>query len=251
MYVSEELGFSYGGSSNHSYVVPGPLKFGVRDKIRISGKSGMGKSTFLAMLSGLRGFHRGEIQYDFGGKSYILNTQNWSDNSGPKLWENIGFAFQRPELVNSLSVRSNMELALGPSADEVGRELFFGEFENGTEWDHVAQKLPAQLSGGQRQRVGLARAFGDGQSLVFVDEPTNNLDVENRQRIVDFLTKRSEEIALVVVSHDEEFLSSLNVNRRFNVEISANEIGNNGVRRLVETDVAGDTFEADLEHGAD
>jgi putative ABC transport system ATP-binding protein len=65
---------------------------------------------------------------------------------------------------------------------------------------------PVQLSGGEQQRVSLARAFSNQPRILFADEPTGNLDMENSERIEDLLFSLNREAGttLVVVTHNPE-----------------------------------------------
>jgi ABC-type lipoprotein export system ATPase subunit len=217
--VESTLEFTYDGHP-YTYRVPEGFHIGAGEKVCISGVSGSGKSTILTMLAGLRRFSQGKINYTFkNGPPLTLNTKR---SAGPSLWGQIGFSFQRPELLTALSVERNMKLSLGDRAEAIGRRLFpesqrtvNGELHSTNEWQDIKHKRPTMLSGGQKLRLGLARAFGKGQSLVILDEPTGALDQDNRNMVADFIKDQSKNIGLLVVAHDADFVASLNVDRTF------------------------------------
>ena len=64
---------------------------------------------------------------------------------------------------------------------------------------------PGQLSGGEQQRVSIARAIVTKPKVIFADEPTGNLDVENSKMVMDILEKLAKEgTTIVMVTHDME-----------------------------------------------
>lgn len=221
--VREEVEFHYPEDARCVYSIPAGLKLSLGEAWCLHGISGSGKSTLMTLLASLRRLNRGTIRYWFDLSRVEVAPEVWDSAVGPCLWRRIGFAFQRPELIRALSVQDNLRLALGPAA--VFRPALFEK----DEWDRVSRSPVREISGGQVQRLGLLRAFGLGQNLVFLDEPTNNLDRRNRQAVADFVQKRRETHALVVVSHDEDFIQSLEIDRMFDIAESVTEDG--GIRR--------------------
>ena len=67
----------------------------------------------------------------------------------------------------------------------------------------VSDRLAQDLSGGQQQRVAVGRALADEPHLLFADEPTSELDAENRERVVALLHRRARRGGIVVVSSDD------------------------------------------------
>lgn len=208
--VTEEIRFRYLESPNCTYLLPKGLRLCRGEAWSIHGISGSGKSTLLTLLAALRRFDSGTLGFRFRDEApRFVTPGNWREGVGPRLWRRIGFAFQRPELLRSLTVSDNLALALG-GEQQTGEELFPAE-----EWKEIAQARVWRISGGQVQRLGLLRAFGTDQDLVLLDEPTNNLDRSNRAAVAGLVNRKRAERGLIVVSHDEEFLRLLSVDRSF------------------------------------
>jgi ATPase subunit of ABC transporter with duplicated ATPase domains len=75
------------------------------------------------------------------------------------------------------------------------------------------------------QRLGIIRAFGANQNIVFMDEPTNNLDKSNRKKMVDFIQKYRHNKSIVFVSHDKPFLDMLKIDTTFEVREEGEHLG--------------------------
>lgn len=222
--VFSDLEFSYPETPNCRYVVPKGTLLRRGEAACILGVSGSGKSTAMTLLAALRPFSRGQIEYRLGSDEPTeVEASSWDRQVGPALWGQIGFAFQKPELIRSLTVAGNLALVgLGDS-----KPPFFED----EEWASIAKARIWKLSGGQIQRLGLLRAFGTDPELVFLDEPTNNLDRANRDEVAAFVSSQRSERALVVVSHDERFIQALQFDRLFAIEERAQ--GNLQLRTLV------------------
>lgn len=209
--VLEDLEFSYPESRNCRYVVPAGLRLLDGEAGCVLGVSGCGKSTVMTLLAALRPFERGRIRYSLSDRRVVeVSSENWSRKVGPKLWGQIGFAFQRPEMMRSLTAGANLELF----SRDGGSPVLFTE----KDWSRIVDSRVWQLSGGELQRLGLLRAFAKAPRLAFLDEPTNNLDRGNRKEVAEFLRQRRQGRALMVVSHDHSFVESLAVDRIFTME---------------------------------
>ena len=214
--ISEQVEFTYPKDDKHVYCMPKGLNIFSSKIYTILGVSGSGKSTILTLLAGLGHFSQGAIQYTFivknAPKAVDVKADNWAKMVGPRFWGKIGFSFQRPELIRALSVKENLELVLGKTA----QEMALGLFEE-TEWNRIKNAKVWKLSGGQMQRLGIIRAFGKSQHIVFMDEPTNSLDKGNRQKLVDFIQKYQKDKAIILASHDKAFMDMLNIYTTFEV----------------------------------
>jgi putative ABC transport system ATP-binding protein len=166
--------------------------------VAVMGPSGCGKSTLLNII--------GMLDNPTSG-GYWFNGEDVAGYSENKLSEirkqNIGFIFQSFNLIDELTVRENIELALlyhdVSSADRMKRA---DEVMERMEIAHRANHMPAQLSGGQQQRVAVARAVIADPHLILADEPTGNLDSHNGQEVMDLLTELNKQgTTILMVTH--------------------------------------------------
>ena len=166
--------------------------------VAVMGPSGCGKSTLLNVVGMLDSPSSG---------SYLFNGQEVAGLSEAKLAEvrkkNIGFIFQSFNLVDELSVRENVELALlyhDVPASERRRRA--DEVMDKVGIAHRAKHRPSQLSGGQQQRVAVARALIGEPKLILADEPTGNLDTHHGEEVMKMLQAlNAEGSTIVMVTH--------------------------------------------------
>ena len=166
--------------------------------VAIMGPSGCGKSTLLNVM--------GMLDSPTSG-SYVFNGTEVAGLPEAKLADfrkkNIGFIFQSFNLVDELSVRENIELALlyhdVPAAERRTRvEAVMDKVGIG----HRARHRPSQLSGGQQQRVAVARALVGSPNLILADEPTGNLDTQHGEEVMKMLQAlNAEGSTIVMVTH--------------------------------------------------
>jgi putative ABC transport system ATP-binding protein len=166
--------------------------------VAVMGPSGCGKSTLLNVI--------GMLDSPTSG-SYVFNGTEVAGLSEAKLADfrkrNIGFIFQSFNLVDELSVRENIELALlyhnVPAAE---RRTRVDEVMDKVGVAHRAKHRPSQLSGGQQQRVAVARALVASPNLILADEPTGNLDTAHGEEVMKMLQQlNSEGSTIVMVTH--------------------------------------------------
>jgi putative ABC transport system ATP-binding protein len=166
--------------------------------VAIMGPSGCGKSTLLNMIGMLDSPSSGS--YDFNGKEVAgLSEGKLADVRK----ENIGFIFQSFNLVDELSVRDNVELALlYHNVSALERKRRVDEVMDKVGIAHRAKHRPSQLSGGQQQRVAVARALVASPKLILADEPTGNLDTHHGEEVMRMLqTLNGEGSTIVMVTH--------------------------------------------------
>ena len=166
--------------------------------VAIMGPSGCGKSTLLNLMGMLDSPSSG---------SYVFDGEEVADLSEAKLAEvrkaSIGFIFQSCNLVDELSVRENIELALLYHAvGAADRKRRTDEVMDRVGIAHRARHFPSQLSGGQQQRVAVARALVAEPKLILADEPTGNLDTNHGEEVMRMLqTLNAQGSTIVMVTH--------------------------------------------------
>lgn len=168
--------------------------------VSIIGKSGVGKSTLLNIVSGLIKPTKGSVRYK---EKDIVSLK---DKEMLKMrLDNFGFVFQDFQLVNSLTAKDNILLPGLASKGKVD-EKYFEDVIRTLGIEDKLNSLPAQLSGGEQQRVAIARALINRPKVVFADEPTGNLDRINSDIVFELLFKcvKQQNITLLYVTHDEE-----------------------------------------------
>jgi tungstate transport system ATP-binding protein len=158
----------------------------------ILGPNGAGKSTLLALLHFLTEPESGYIY--FQGKRI---------NYPPKLSQvrSLAMVFQRPHMLHG-TVRRNVEYGLrlrGERAEERVEEMLAR-----LQLTALADSTARKLSGGEIQRVALARALVIQPKVLFLDEPTSNLDPYNARMIEEIITSAVEEmdITAILVTHN-------------------------------------------------
>ncbi len=177
------------------------LQIEAGEYVAITGPSGCGKTTLLGLLGLLDRASSG---------SYRLQGEDVSAKSPHELAAlrrgRIGFVFQSFNLVDELSVRDNVRLALryGPMPERE-QHARVAEVLERLGLTHRAAHHPSQLSGGQQQRVAIARAIAARPALLLADEPTGNLDSAHGQEVMRLLRELNDEgTTLVVVTHSAE-----------------------------------------------
>jgi putative ABC transport system ATP-binding protein len=160
----------------------------------IMGPSGSGKSTFLHVAGILDMPTKGIFKIN--GKE----TDKLSVKEQALLRRNeIGFIFQRFNLIPRLSALENIMLPMIKEDPEKAKEILN---RMGLEGKH--DKRPGQLSGGEQQRVAIARALINDPSIILADEPTGELDTRNADSIMQVLQdlNRDEGVSIVMVTHN-------------------------------------------------
>lgn len=168
----------------------------------ITGPSGSGKTTLLNVLGLLQSPSAG--QYLLGGHDTARLGE--AGHSEARL-RRFGFVFQSFRLLPGRTVLQNvllpMELLGQPGARQ--REERARELLNAVGLSDRLEHLPAELSGGEAQRVAIARAQANRPEVLLADEPTGNLDRNNRDAVMELLlAARDGGSTVVMVTHDPE-----------------------------------------------
>ena len=122
--------------------------------------------------------------------------------------EEIGYLFQNYALIDNATVEENIKIGLKYRKDGENKDELVKEALKRVGLENFQKRKVYSLSGGEQQRVALARIIVKPCSIIFADEPTENLDEENSQRIMDVLFELNREgKAIVVVTHDLEHVS--------------------------------------------
>ena len=168
------------------------------ETIAILGPSGSGKSSLMAILSGLERVTGGEV--------HVAGTNFGSldeDDLARARRGRIGIVLQSFHLLPTMTALENVAvpLELAGAADAFDKAR--AELE-AVGLGHRLSHYPAQLSGGEQQRVAIARAVAPGPQILFADEPTGNLDGKTGAAIIDVLFARKEAAGatLIIITHD-------------------------------------------------
>ena len=181
--------------------------------VALVGGSGTGKSTLLRILASLDSDYKGTVRFVHDANS---STRHANLSPQQRRREQFSYAFQTPNLLANLTIKSNVQLSrdLARVSDGDGVEVlarFFPELvENGNQvlLQKLARKYPSELSVGQRQRVAGSRALlkaENGALVLFADEPTANLDRRSADKCFEQLCAwqdKSSDRLLLLATHD-------------------------------------------------
>ena len=161
----------------------------------VLGASGAGKTTILNVLGGMDTLTEGSL---------IVDGENISEANEKELCtyrrDDVGFVFQFYNLVQNLTAKENVELALQICKDPLDPLEIL---------DLVGLKdrvdlFPAELSGGEQQRVAIARAVAKNPKLLLCDEPTGALDYKTGKQVLKVLQDMSfkKNMTVIIVTHN-------------------------------------------------
>lgn len=161
----------------------------------VVGPSGAGKTTLLNILGGMDSATGGEVIVD----GAHVETYSKRDLTLYRR-STVGFVFQFYNLVQNLTARENVELAVQICKDPLPAEDVLVQV--GLQ-DRMLN-FPAQLSGGEQQRVSIARALAKNPKLMLCDEPTGALDYQTGKQVLSLLqdTCRKQGMTVIIITHN-------------------------------------------------
>lgn len=208
MITLENVSKSYRlGKGNDVHAVSGvSLEIGSGESVALVGRSGSGKTTLLNLAAGLTRPTAGRVTFD-GVELWKLSDAEQSHLRNQR----IGFVFQFPSLLPTLTVLENVFLPTTLGAKEHGAGGM-GRAKELLERVGLADKLaayPRQLSAGQQQRVVIARSLINRPEVLMADEPTSNLDERTEAEIMELFhdLHTGLGLAFLLVTHTRQLVS--------------------------------------------
>ncbi|VAV94931.1 ABC-type antimicrobial peptide transport system, ATPase component [hydrothermal vent metagenome] len=168
--------------------------------VALLGPSGSGKSSLMAILSGLERASSGSVNIagaDFGKMN--------EDELAVARRGRVGIVLQAFHLLPTMTALENVAVPLELDGQDEPFAIAAKELDAVGLADRLGH-YPTQLSGGEQQRVAIARAMGSRPSIIFADEPTGNLDQATGEKIIELLFDRQKasEATLLIITHDPE-----------------------------------------------
>jgi putative ABC transport system ATP-binding protein len=169
--------------------------------VAIMGPSGCGKSTLLNLLGGLARPTAGRVVVD----GTEISVAGDGERTRVRR-EKIGFVFQRFNLLPTLTVRGNLEIARQIQGKPAPSRERLQELLEMVGLPHKEQMKPLDLSAGEQQRIAIARALVNSPAILLADEPTGNLDSVNSALILGLfkdLNQRQGQTILMITHNPE------------------------------------------------
>lgn len=170
----------------------------------LTGVSGAGKSTLLKLLYVALVPSRGQVIVDGQNVGRLTRSQI------PNLRRTIGIVFQDFKLLPNRTVFENVAITLevlGWSKKDITKKVYHILKQMGLE--QKINSTPVRLSGGEQQRVALARALVNDPKILLADEPTGNLDEENKEHILAIFKEANiRGTTVVVATHDRRLIEN-------------------------------------------
>ena len=174
------------------------------EKVVVKGETGSGKSTLINIISGLLDPTEGKILID-DTEIKIENKKNWQ--------KNISIVPQAIFL-NNASILENIAIGINRNVIDIDRVKKSAKLAHINDFiENLPNKFNEEvgergirLSGGQKQRIGIARAFYRNSNLIIMDEPTNALDLETENLVIESIKSLSKNITVIMISHSNNTL---------------------------------------------
>ena len=157
----------------------------------IQGPSGIGKTTILNIIAGLKSINYSYIKV---GKRVLTDSQHHLNVKVQQ--RRIAYLFQDYQLFPNMNVYNNITFMTKPSEH-------INELIHTLKIEHLLEKYPVTLSGGEAQRVALARALSTKPDLILLDEPFSSLDDKTKKEGIKLILKIFEawQIPIIFVTH--------------------------------------------------
>ncbi|MBQ9370248.1 MAG: ABC transporter ATP-binding protein [Clostridia bacterium] len=172
------------------------------DFLSITGESGSGKSTLLSIMGGVMRPDSGSVTVG------DVDIAALSEKELAKMRRTkLGFVYQFFNLIPTMNVRDNIFLPIRLDGKKVADyRARAEELTTLMRLEKVLESYPSTLSGGEQQRVAIARALLYDPEVIFLDEPTGNLDSENARNVMELLAElnRKYGVTVVQVTHSEQ-----------------------------------------------
>ena len=173
-----DIALTFGGTP---LLTGAELSVSTGERVCLVGRNGSGKSTLLKIAAGLAEPDRGSVFVQPGAV--------------------VRYLPQEPDFSGFATTRAYAEAGLRPTDDPHDARYLLEQL------GLTGEENPAQLSGGEARRASLARVLAPSPDILLLDEPTNHLDLTTIEWLEsDLLARRT---ALVIISHDRRFLSTL------------------------------------------
>ena len=168
--------------------------------ILLTGESGIGKTTFLEIIAGLRKIDSGKYYYD--NQEILSNDDIMSDFRN----KNIGYILQDFALVDDYTVLENIILPVLYSRFFSKEEAILRAKSFAVKFylEKELDKKVRFISGGQKQRVAIIRSLILNPEIILADEPTTNLDKNNFRLVLEmFQELKKQEKIIIIATHDD------------------------------------------------
>ena len=195
----EEIRLTLGTGDVRTEILKGvSLRLDPGESVAVLGPSGSGKSSLMAVISGLERADAGRVR--LAGQSI---DRLGEDDLARLRGRSLGIILQAFHLLPTMTAIENVAVPLELARVSDARERAQAELE-AVGLGHRLTHYPAQLSGGEQQRVAIARATAPRPQLLLADEPTGNLDSATGAGIIDLLFERAGAAGagLLVITHD-------------------------------------------------
>ena len=195
----ESLSFSYTGSQS-PVLDRINLTLQHQQQLGLIGPNGCGKTTLFHCIMGLLKPQSGSIRFK---GNEICEVEDFFT-----LRKEIGMLFQdaddqlfSPTVIEDVAF-GPLNLGARPKAAlEVAHKTL-----TDLGLDHLGDRVTHHLSGGEKKLVSLATILSMQPRALFLDEPTNNLDPQTRERLIDIIARLG--LGFIIISHDYDFLAA-------------------------------------------